>query len=59
MAPQVQIEETLKGAGKDVEMHFCPNAQHGFMCDERDSYNEAAAKDAWEKMVGFFKKHLG
>jgi len=36
-----------------------PDAGHGFFCDDRPaSYNEAAAKDAWEKTKAFFARHL-
>lgn len=53
-----QIEETLKSKGKDYESHLYQGAGHGFFCDQRGSYNEAAAKDAWPRTVDFFKKHL-
>jgi len=32
-----------------------PDAQHGFNADYRDSYNEKAAKDAWSRMLAWFK----
>jgi len=35
-----------------------PEATHGFFCDERPSYHEASAKDAWEKFKAFFAQHL-
>ena len=34
------------------------NANHGFNCDQRGSYDEAAAKLARERSLAFFKKHL-
>jgi len=52
------IESTLKGKGKDYESHTYAGAGHGFFCDNRDSYNEVAAKDAWARTLEFFKKHL-
>ena len=52
------IESTLKAKGKDYESHTYAGAGHGFFCDGRDSYNEAASKDAWPRTVDFFKKHL-
>lgn len=33
-------------------------ADHGFMCDRRDSYNPDAAKDAWLKMLDLFSQKL-
>lgn len=52
------IESTLKGKGKDYESHTYEGAGHGFFCDARGSYNEAAAKDAFPRTVAFFKKNL-
>ena len=52
------IEKTLKAKGKTYESHTYQGAGHGFFCDARGSYNEAAAKDAWPRTVDFFKKNL-
>ena len=53
-----KIEETLKGLGKEIEIHIYPGAGHGFFCDGRESYNKAAAKDAWPRTLAFFQQHL-
>jgi carboxymethylenebutenolidase len=53
-----QIEQTLKSKGKTYESHLYEGAGHGFFCDQRGSYNEPAAKDAWPRTVDFFKKNL-
>jgi len=34
-------------------------ADHGFNCDQRGSYDEAAANTARERTLAFFAKHLG
>ena len=34
------------------------DAQHGFMRDGSDTYHEAAAGDAWTRLVAFFGQHL-
>ena len=34
------------------------NAGHGFMRDGSDSYDEAAAADAWRRLLEFFDAHL-
>ena len=34
------------------------DAEHGFNCNVRPSYNEAAAKDAWARMLDWFGRHL-
>ena len=31
---------------------------HAFFNDEREVYDEAAANDAWERVRGFFARHL-
>ncbi len=35
-----------------------PNADHGFFCDQRASYNEAAASDAWMQVRQLFSQEL-
>lgn len=48
----------LAKAGKtESELHVYMDAQHGFNADYRPSYNEKDAKDAWAKMLAFFKAH--
>ena len=34
------------------------DAEHGFHCDERASYNEAAAKDGWARILDWFAQQL-
>ena len=36
-----------------------PDAGHGFHCDQRDAYDEAAAKDGWNRTLDWFETHLG
>ena len=50
--------EAFKKAQPKVEVHIY-EADHGFNCDMRGSYNEAAAKLANERTLAFFKQHLG
>ena len=40
------------------EMVFYPGTYHAFATEGGPVYNEAAAKDAWERTVNFFKKYL-
>ncbi|MEC9339956.1 MAG: dienelactone hydrolase family protein [Pseudomonadota bacterium] len=35
------------------------DADHGFHCDERGSYDADAAKLAWSRTLAFFEQHLG
>jgi carboxymethylenebutenolidase len=53
-----QINTELTSKKVPFQMKVYPEATHGFFCDERPSYNEAAAKDAWEKTKSFFAQHL-
>ena len=38
---------------------FIYAADHGFNCDQRGSWNAPAAKQARERTLGFFRKHVG
>ncbi|MBA4267444.1 MAG: carboxymethylenebutenolidase, partial [Comamonadaceae bacterium] len=35
------------------------NANHGFNCDQRGSYDEAAARQARERTLAFLTEHVG
>ena len=50
--------EIVKQKRPDCEIHVY-NAGHGFSCDERGSYNEAAHKAAWDRTVPWFAKNVG
>ena len=49
--------EAFKKAQPGVEVHVYA-ADHGFNCDQRGSYDAAAAKLARERSLAFFAKHL-
>src|SRR5215475_2275140 len=51
-------EGALKAAGVSYQVNFYPGTQHGFHNNSTPRYNEAAAKLAWERTVGFFKTNL-
>jgi carboxymethylenebutenolidase len=54
-----ELERQLKELGKSAEIHIYPGADHGFFNDGRaEVYNEAVAKDAWARVMGFFREHL-
>jgi hypothetical protein len=40
------------------EIVVYPDADHGFFCDQRATYNEAAAKNAWERVKTLFAEEL-
>ena len=50
--------EVFKKVQPGVSVHVYA-ANHGFNCDQRYSYNEAAAKLARERTLAFFSQHLG
>jgi carboxymethylenebutenolidase len=54
----------VDGVKKLAERHkkhqiFIYSADHGFNCDHRGSYNAPAAKQARERTLEFFSKHIG
>ena len=53
----VDSVEALKAAHPEVTVHRY-DADHGFNCDQRGSYDAAAAKLALERTLAFFEKHL-
>ena len=50
--------ETIKEKQSGAEIYTYPDAGHGFHCDERASFNEAAAKTAWPRTMEFLMKHM-
>ncbi|HEY9224740.1 MAG TPA: dienelactone hydrolase family protein [Variovorax sp.] len=50
--------EAFKKAHPEVEVHVY-EADHGFNCDQRGSYDAAAATLAKERTLAFFAKHVG
>ena len=51
-------EKALKAGGKTYEAFIYLGCNHGFHNDSTPRYDEAAAKLAWERTVGWFKKYL-
>ena len=58
--PMAEVEQIkAKVAGKpDAAVFTYPDADHGFNCNDRGSYNEAAATLAWQRTMEHFGKHL-
>ncbi len=54
-----RVALALSQAKKRYAINVFPGAGHGFMSDRRDSYNPAAATEAWEMTMAFFDRHLG
>jgi len=52
------LRKAAVGAGVDTDLVVYPDAQHGFHCDARPSYDPASAKDAWERTQAWLAEHL-
>jgi carboxymethylenebutenolidase len=53
-----QIESRFEELGKEYALKVYPDANHGFFCHERSSYDLSAAEDAWHELTRFFHNHL-
>ncbi|HVC44228.1 MAG TPA: dienelactone hydrolase family protein [Candidatus Binataceae bacterium] len=58
MAEVDKFRDALNQAGKPAEVVLYADADHGFMCEDRPSYNPERAREAWPKTVAFFKQNL-
>jgi carboxymethylenebutenolidase len=52
-----QMRTALKAANSPSEIVIYPDAPHGFNADYRPSYRETDAKEAWNRMLAWFKKY--
>jgi carboxymethylenebutenolidase len=53
-----KMEAALKEAGKTTEFVVYPGAPHAFFADYRPSYRADPAKDAWQRALVWFARHL-
>jgi carboxymethylenebutenolidase len=58
-SPTLEQSKAIAKAHPEITAHFYPGAGHGFNCDQRASYNAAASKQARERTLEFFRKHIG
>ncbi len=61
LIPQHRVEtirNALEEAGIAHDVHVYEDADHGFHCDQRATYHEASAKDAWQRTFELFAKTL-
>ena len=61
MIPEDQVQavrEALENAGTTHRVQVYDDADHGFHCDQRDSYNETASRDAWNQTMALFNSEL-
>ncbi|HEX7361335.1 MAG TPA: dienelactone hydrolase family protein [Bryobacteraceae bacterium] len=57
MADVERMRKAIQRAGKIGEIVVYPDAGHAFNADYRPSYHEASSKDAWAKMLAWFKTY--
>lgn len=55
----VSDADKIRAAQPGVEVFVYENADHGFQCDERASFNAEAAQIAWGRTLRFLDTHLG
>jgi carboxymethylenebutenolidase len=54
-----QLKEKLAALGKEADIHIYPGVDHGFFNDTRpEVYNQAAANDAWQRVLNLYGKYL-
>ncbi|MEE2673310.1 MAG: dienelactone hydrolase family protein [Myxococcota bacterium] len=61
MIPPDQVDAVrgaISDAGVRGEVVVYDDADHGFHCDRRDSYDAAASKDAWQRVTDLFAAEL-
>jgi carboxymethylenebutenolidase len=61
LIPPTQVEAiraALAKASPKHEVVVYPGADHGFFCDQRATYQKAAADDAWKRVKALFKSEL-
>jgi carboxymethylenebutenolidase len=52
-----QMRDRLKSSSSKSEIIVYPDAPHAFFADYRPSYREKEAKDGWQRLQAWFKRH--
>jgi len=52
-----EMRDALSRAKKPSEIVLYPDTPHGFNADYRQTYRKDKAADAWQRMLGWFKKN--
>jgi carboxymethylenebutenolidase len=53
----LEMEKQLKMGNSGSEIIVYPDLPHGFHADYRPTYRQMEAKEAWAKLLAWFKKH--
>ncbi|HET8627228.1 MAG TPA: dienelactone hydrolase family protein [Thermomicrobiales bacterium] len=62
VSPEVvrELDAQLTALGKEHEFTTYQGCDHAFFNDDRpEVYDAAAARDTWQKMLDFYRQHLG
>lgn len=54
-----KLDEALDTYKVEHDIKIYPDAKHSFFNDKGENYNADAAKDSWQRVLGFFKAHIG
>lgn len=58
VAPLEDAMKAIRDAGRHAELFVYEGAPHAFFNETRDTYHEAAAKLAWQRILDFYGKSL-
>jgi carboxymethylenebutenolidase len=53
-----QLRIVAASSGQPTEVVRYPDAGHGFHCDQRPSYHQSSAVDAWQRTLDWFDRYL-
>ena len=59
--PESHVEAVRAALAKHAIRHevvVYPDADHGFFCDQRGTYEKSAAEDAWKRVKQLFREEL-
>jgi dienelactone hydrolase len=54
---KTQMELDTYKVPHDIKIY--PGAKHSFFNDQGRNYNANAAQDSWQRVLSFFKEHIG
>jgi carboxymethylenebutenolidase len=57
MESDANVMKTALAAGKKSEIVVFPGVKHGFMADDRASFDPKTAADGWDRMTIWFKNN--
>ncbi len=54
-----KLDATLTTDNVPHDIKIYPDAKHSFFNDQGSNYNADVAQDAWQRVMAFFKEHVG